>query len=94
MKTRVNSIVRIAQRLDCKTIQLLISTRKRVNSRANTEAKHDSNTPVPRIKTRKKVSNLSPKHKTERILKIKLPKSCRKKFLSVTTLAKLRMKLT
>ena len=94
MKMRVNNKVRIVQRLDCKTIQLLIYTRKKVNNRVNIEVKQDFKTTIPRIKTRKRASNPSPKHRTEKTPKIKLPKSCKKKSPSVTILPRLIMKQT
>ena len=91
---RAISKVRIVQRLDCKTIQLLIYTRKKVNNTVRSVDKHDFKTTTPKIKKRKRVSNLSPRHRTEKILKTKLPKSCRKKSPSATILPKLRMKQT
>ena len=90
---RVISKVRIEQRLDCKTIQLPILTRKKVINRVNTVDKHDCRTTMPGIK-RRRASNLSPKHSTEKILRTKLPKSFKKKSLSVTILPKLRMRQT
>ena len=94
MTKKVISKVTIVQRLDCKIIQLPILTRKKVINRVNTVDKHDYRTTIPGIKRRRRASNLSPKHSMEKILRTKLPKSCKKKSLSVTILPKLRMRQT
>ena len=44
---RANSKVKIVQKLDCKAIQPMISTRKKVNIRANTEDKRDFKITIP-----------------------------------------------
>ena len=47
MNMRANSKVKIVQRLDCKAIQPMISTRKKVNNRANIVDKHDFKITTP-----------------------------------------------
>ena len=44
---RANSKVKIVQKLDCKAIQPMISTRKKVNNRANIVDKHDFKITIP-----------------------------------------------
>ena len=47
MKMRASNKVRIVQRLDCKAIQPMISTRKKVTNRANTVDKHHFKITIP-----------------------------------------------